>query len=88
LQLRPHPSWDANFCQKSERTSAASLRPDLYLGEAYMDGSLSIDRGSLWELLDLIGRNPSQASRPGGPWRRADKSIAHERPAAYLQAAE
>jgi hypothetical protein len=54
----------------------------------HMGGSLSIDRGSLWDLLDLIGRNPSQASRLGGPWRRADKSIAHERPAAHLQAAE
>jgi hypothetical protein len=35
------PSWDANFCQKSERISAVSLRPDLYLDEAYMDGSLA-----------------------------------------------
>jgi hypothetical protein len=35
------PSWDANFCQKSERISAASLRPNLYLDEAYMDGSLA-----------------------------------------------
>jgi hypothetical protein len=35
------PSWDANFCQKSERISAVSLRPDLYLDEAYMDDSLA-----------------------------------------------
>jgi cyclopropane-fatty-acyl-phospholipid synthase len=33
------------------------LHPDLYFGEAYMDGSLVIERGSLWDLLDLCGRN-------------------------------
>jgi cyclopropane-fatty-acyl-phospholipid synthase len=46
-----------------------ALRPELVLGEAYMDGKLKIERGALWDLLDLIGRNlqlqdsppPSQA---------------------------
>lgn len=33
------------------------LHPDPYFGEAYMDGSLVIERGSLWDLLDLCGRN-------------------------------
>jgi cyclopropane-fatty-acyl-phospholipid synthase len=31
--------------------------PDLYLGEAYMDGKLTVENGSLWDLLDLLGRN-------------------------------
>jgi cyclopropane-fatty-acyl-phospholipid synthase len=34
-----------------------AIRPDLYLGEAYMDGSLEITRGSLWDFLQLCGRN-------------------------------
>lgn len=34
-----------------------ALRPDLYLGEAYMDGSLTITNGSLADFLMLCGRN-------------------------------
>lgn len=34
-----------------------ALRPELVLGEAYMHGKLKIERGALWDLLDLIGRN-------------------------------
>jgi cyclopropane-fatty-acyl-phospholipid synthase len=34
-----------------------ALWPDLYLGEAYMNGSLVLERGDLWDLLDLCGRN-------------------------------
>lgn len=34
-----------------------ALRPDLYFGEAYMKGSLVIEKGDLRDLLDLIGRN-------------------------------
>jgi cyclopropane-fatty-acyl-phospholipid synthase len=41
------------------------LRPDLYFGEAYMDGSLVIEKGTLWDLLDLCGRNFS-----GSAWRK------------------
>ena len=31
--------------------------PDFYLGEAYMRGQLLLDQGTLWDLLDLCGRN-------------------------------
>lgn len=34
-----------------------ALHPDLYLGEAYMDGSLRLERGTLWELLNLLCKN-------------------------------
>jgi cyclopropane-fatty-acyl-phospholipid synthase len=34
-----------------------AFRPDLYFGEAYMDGTLVIEQGSLWDLFDLCGRN-------------------------------
>ena len=43
-----------------------SLHPDLYFGELYVDGALIIERGSLWELLELLGRNQlEQRSVPG-----------------------
>ena len=41
-----------------------AINPDLYLGEAYMAGELVIERGSLWDLLDLLGQNlPFQETR-------------------------
>jgi len=33
------------------------LCPDLYFGEAYMDGTLVIEEGTLWDLFELCGRN-------------------------------
>lgn len=33
------------------------LHPGLYLGESYMDGSLRLEQGTLWDLMDLVGRN-------------------------------
>jgi cyclopropane-fatty-acyl-phospholipid synthase len=33
------------------------LRPRLALGEAYMNGTLTVERGDIYDLLDLIGRN-------------------------------
>jgi cyclopropane-fatty-acyl-phospholipid synthase len=39
-----------------------ALWPDLYLGEAYMNGSLVLERGDLWDLLDLCGRNQMEGS--------------------------
>ena len=34
-----------------------AIRPELYLGEAYMDGTLTIEQGTIYDLLDLCGRN-------------------------------
>jgi cyclopropane-fatty-acyl-phospholipid synthase len=43
-----------------------SLHPDLYFGELYVDGALIIERGTLWDLLELLGRNQlEQGSVPG-----------------------
>ena len=33
------------------------VRPELYLGEAYMDGTLTLECGTLYDLLELFGRN-------------------------------
>jgi cyclopropane-fatty-acyl-phospholipid synthase len=38
------------------------LNPDLRLGEAYMDGTFVVDRGSIAEFVDLVG------GRPALPW--------------------
>jgi cyclopropane-fatty-acyl-phospholipid synthase len=37
--------------------AAIAADPDLQLGEAYMDERLEIEAGSLWSLMELIGRN-------------------------------
>src|SRR5204863_7823234 len=43
-----------------------SLHPDLYFGKLYVDGALIIERGTLWDLLELMGRNQlEQRSVPG-----------------------
>ena len=34
-----------------------ALRPRLAFGEAYMDGTLTVENGTIYDLLDLIGRN-------------------------------
>jgi cyclopropane-fatty-acyl-phospholipid synthase len=47
-------------------TLKLSLHPDLYFGELYVDGQLIIERGTLWDLLELLGRNQlEQGSVPG-----------------------
>jgi cyclopropane-fatty-acyl-phospholipid synthase len=33
------------------------FRPELYAGEAYMDGTLTVEDASLYDFLDLMGRN-------------------------------
>src|SRR5579871_718627 len=35
------------------------LNPDLRLGEAYMDGTFVVERGSIAEFVDLVGSRPS-----------------------------
>ncbi len=53
-----------------------ALWPDLYLGEAYMNGSLVFERGSLWDLLDLFGRNQIESGHsPPGYLRRLLKAL-------------
>lgn len=48
-----------------------ALHPQLALGEAYMDGTLTFEKGGLYELMDLIGRNFGIADPlPGEALRR------------------
>jgi cyclopropane-fatty-acyl-phospholipid synthase len=46
--LRIKSSWSA---------LKIAIRPGLYFGEAYMNGLLVIEKGTLWDLLNLCGRN-------------------------------
>ena len=43
-----------------------ALHPDLYLGELYMDGALVLERGTLWDLLEPLGRNQLEQGRVPG----------------------
>lgn len=49
------------------------FRPELYAGEAYMDGTLTIEDASLYDFLDLMGRNFAAAE--GDPLSRTAHRI-------------
>lgn len=58
------PQLDVIVRLKGALTPAKiAIRPDLYLGECYMDGALVIERGTLWDLLEICGRNLPPASQ-------------------------
>ena len=56
-----------------------ALYPGLALGEAWMDGDVVLERGTLWDLLDLVGRNlslrqPPRRGRLARLWRRIEQA--------------
>jgi cyclopropane-fatty-acyl-phospholipid synthase len=56
-----------------------ALYPGLGLGEAWMDGDVILEKGSLWNLLDLVGRNlslrpPPRRGRVARLWRRIEQA--------------
>jgi hypothetical protein len=53
-----------------------ALHPDLYFGELYMDGALILERGTLWDLLELLGRNLAEKGLTGQLRHFADCSAA------------
>src|SRR6476661_5905619 len=61
------PRPDVTVRLKGALTSLKlALHPDLYFGELYVDGALIIERGTLWDLLELLGGNQlDQGSMPG-----------------------
>jgi cyclopropane-fatty-acyl-phospholipid synthase len=59
----PPPGLDVEMTLKNQATMVwLGVNPDLHFGEAYMNGDLTVTRGDLWALMDLIGRN--LANRP------------------------
>jgi len=54
----PPPGLDVEMTLKSPATLLwLGMNPELHFGEAYMNGDLTITRGDLWALMELIGRN-------------------------------
>ncbi|MET4700945.1 cyclopropane-fatty-acyl-phospholipid synthase [Constrictibacter sp. MBR-5] len=47
--------------------SRLALNPRLYIGEAYMDGTLTIEEGTLRDFFDLVGVNAEAFE--GSPWQ-------------------
>ena len=63
---KPRP--DVTVRLKGALTSLKlALHPDLYFGELYVDGALIIERGTLWDLLELAGAQPGGATEHAGP---------------------
>src|SRR5271163_4045662 len=49
-----------------------ALDPYFYLGEAYVNGALTVERGDVYELLDLCTRSLARLrARPETRWMRA-----------------
>ncbi|KQY35405.1 SAM-dependent methyltransferase [Caulobacter sp. Root487D2Y] len=49
--------------------------PSLGLGEAYMEGDLKIEQGTLWDLLEIVGKSGGRTPKRGTPLKRAQKAI-------------
>ncbi len=64
-------------------------KPGLGVGESYMDGELVLVRGTLWELLELVGRGGGRAPKVGhGSWlARLKRNIKRARQQANGRAA-
>jgi cyclopropane-fatty-acyl-phospholipid synthase len=66
LTLGEDPDPPLRIAIRDHRTAAClAAHPALALGEVYVDGGLVIERGELWDLLDLIGRNLPPRRAPG-----------------------
>jgi len=73
---------DGSGPQVSVRLTRAGARrialdPALGLGEAYMDGDLVFERGDMWSLLAVVGRNFHGPPKPGGLLSRLRVALLH-----------
>ncbi|WP_426010073.1 class I SAM-dependent methyltransferase [Caulobacter sp. DWR2-3-1b2] len=62
------------------RVTAKGLRrlvtnPSLGLGEAYMDSDLTIEQGTLWDLLEIVGKSGGRTPKRGSALKRARKAL-------------
>jgi len=63
--VRDAPSLHATMRLHHKDTARRILtNPYLAFGEAYMDGDLTVEDGTLWDLLDVIGRNLENLPTP------------------------
>ncbi|KRA56278.1 SAM-dependent methyltransferase [Caulobacter sp. Root655] len=49
--------------------------PSLGLGEAYMDGDLTLDQGTLWDLLEIVGKSGGRTPKRGSWLTRTRKAF-------------
>jgi cyclopropane-fatty-acyl-phospholipid synthase len=49
--------------------------PSLGLGEAYMEGDLKIEQGTMWDLLEIVGKSGGRTPKRGSPVTRAKKAL-------------
>src|SRR5579864_1806043 len=49
------------------------LRPRLFIGEAYVDGTLTVEEGSLYDFIDLVVSN--DAAQPRAPIMRLSNAV-------------
>jgi cyclopropane-fatty-acyl-phospholipid synthase len=50
--------------------------PSLGLGEAYMDGDLTFEKGQLWDLLEIVGKSGGRSPGRNKSWpKRAQKAV-------------
>ena len=67
-----------------------ALRPRIALGEAYMDGTLTVEDGDIYDLLDLLGRNMARidntpAMRLSFGWQRVIRFLLQHNPIGRAQ---
>lgn len=62
-EAHPPAELDVEMTLKSPAAAMwLGVNPELHFGEAYMNGDLTVTRGDLWALMNLIGRNlPNRA---------------------------
>src|SRR5690242_19975616 len=81
VTIRVHSRWTG---------ARLLLRPRLAIGEAYMDGTLTVEDGDIYALLDLLGRNmaslESTASvRWSYNWQRLVRALQQYNPVGRAQ---
>jgi len=56
-----------------------ALNPGLGLGEAYMDGDIVLEQGSMWDLLELVGKGGSRGLKGRGSWATRTRKLIKRR---------
>lgn len=76
-----HRAGDGSGPAVVMRLNRAGLRrlvanPGLGLAEAYMDEDLVLEQGSIWDLLEIVGRSGGRAPKGRGSWvKRTKKAV-------------